>query len=539
MAKSILKRLKAFRKPGRRRILFLYLFSRIAFFPTPAYAIIPPSGQVISSRSEAVYEANGSQYNALSNEVSLSILPVYGPLLVPNGTTGTPAAIERAFSGETVTFPFRLTNTGNTGDTFEMGIIPRSPSDFIAASAAVYIDEDGDSLIDPGEQVYTAIGPLGPGEVAALLFAVELPVGLTGGETAHIDLTARSVLDTSSADEGNVVRIVARDEARVELLLESDVTDVLPGDGINYTIRFSSTGERSASNVAVTDYIDYGHVTTGTEFIPGSVATSPPGMIEYFDIGTSQWVEVAPPADRVKGIRLSLGNLAPNAEGSLSFAVTVADDRRRGEILNTADVDYTGGDVRPYHLNSNEVTVLVGPLSRIYIGPSGNPTAESGSPEDCVVVALNGNDTTYTFWHEVLNDGNFTDTLDVVLADSTVIPTDWDVEFIDSTGAPLPVSSGFTAGIGAIQRGGARILGLKFRSSPERFRRFLGRELTFDVEAVSIVNGGERDGVRNVLLKADMPLISVNQSIREPTALVGDVLSCIVTVENLTEETSI
>jgi outer membrane protein OmpA-like peptidoglycan-associated protein len=219
--------------------------------------------------------------------------------------------------------------------------------------------------------------------------------------------------------------------------------------------------------------------------------------------------------------------------------VRVRDDHEWGEILNAAAADYTGGDSRPYSLSSNEIRVMVGRISALSIGPSGNPTAGPGGADDCVVLPLSGSDTTYTFWHEVLNAGNFIDTVQVVLADSTVIPSDWQAQFVDSDGRSFSHSTGFAAEIGALASGGSRIVGLRLRSSPERFRLFPGRELSFNVEARSRVDSESRDFVQDVLVKNDMPLLSVKQSIREPTALVGDVLSYMVTVENLTDETEI
>ncbi|HUV37179.1 MAG TPA: OmpA family protein [Patescibacteria group bacterium] len=538
-------RLRAQRKnPSSRRLrgwlgLSLWLFVRIISLPTPAYGEIPPAGAVISSQSLATYQENGRELSVVSNEVSLYVTPVHGAVLVPDGTPDAPAAVGRAFSGEISIFPYILSNPGNTEDSYTLEAIPVAPSSFVPASVLVYLDVDGDSLIDPGEGVVTEVDPLGIGESVHLVLAAELPAGLAGGETAHLDLTARSRADSTVFDGGNVVRIIARDEARIALSLVPDVTDVLPGEDVTYTIAFSNVGERGATDVYITDFIDLNGMCVGSDYRAGSVTASIPGTIEFYDGTAGLWQDTEPASGRVKGVRLRLDRLEPGAVGELSFTVTVRPDRSWGDMRNEASSDYTGGDGRAYRAMSGEVIVTVGRVSVLAIGPVGNPTAESGTPEDCVTVLLDGGDTTCTFWHEILNAGNFTDTLEIALADSSIIPSDWEVCFVDTTEALLGSTHGFTARGHVLPRDRTCIVGLRFHAGPVELRRFTGRQLAFMVEVHSLVVPDSRDSVQDVLVKTDVPLISVTQSIREPTALVGDVLSYIVVVENLTGETVI
>lgn len=520
-------------------LVSLWVLVFLAFVPASAPAQIPPAGTVISSQSIATYELDGSQLRVVSNEVTLSVLPIYGPLLTPDGTPAAPAAVERAFSGETVYFAYRLRNTGNTDDTYELEIIPRVPSEFVPSGAVVYMDLDSDGMVDPGEEAVQEAGPMEPAEEIFLVLEATLPPGLSGGERAHLDLTARSLADSSSFDEGNVVRIEARDESRVLLSKESDVSSVMPGEEITFTIRYSNAGERAAGSIVLTDYIDYGGMVLGSEYVAGSAASMPGGRIEFYDIASSQWIEAEPPAERVKGVRTLLPGLDSGAQGSLTYLVRVADDHESGEIQNAAAADYIGGDGLPYSTSSNLVTIDVGPVSALWIGPSGNPDVETGGPEDVVVVPINGTDTSYTFWHEVLNGGNYTDTVEVNLSDSLMVSPDWRVQFVDSSGAPLLHTSEYTALLGALPRGNSAVVGLRLGSSAESFRRFPGRSMCFDVLAQSLVDENSNDVVEDVFLKTDMPILSVEQSIREPAALVGDVLSYIVTVVNMTGETPV
>ena len=328
--KRDLIREKLFGCMNRPGLLFVWLFVRILLFPSPAIAQMPPAGQVITSQSIAFFDQNGTQQSVVSNEITLQVLPLFGPLLTPDGTTDTPASIAAAFSGERVTFPYRLSNTGNSDDNFELAVSYLAPSDFVPAFHEIYIDMDGDSLIDPGEPSVSTVGPLTPGESVTLILAADLPTGLTGGEVSHLDLSARSLSDTSLVDAGNVVRIAARDEARVELVKSSSAGSVMPGETVTFTVTFTNSGEREASAAVLSDVIDSGGNTEGTLFVSGSVSASPAGTIEYYDETIAQWVAVAPPADRVKGVRLLVGDLPPAAAGSRSFSLLIADDRPAG-----------------------------------------------------------------------------------------------------------------------------------------------------------------------------------------------------------------
>jgi uncharacterized repeat protein (TIGR01451 family) len=509
----------------------------IAVFSSVARPAIPPAGQLITSRSRATFEMNGSQCSVFSNEVSLGILAIHGLTVLPDGTPDAPAAVVRAFGGETITFPFVLRNTGNADDVFRLGIVFPPPSDFVLSGARLYLDVDGDSIVDMGETAVGEVGPLQPGEEAHLLLRAVLPLGLVGGETAHVGLTACSVADTSACDRDNVIRIVARTEAQVELTLEADESSVLPGDTIGYTVRFANTGEQPATAITITNYVDYGGACIGTDFADGLIS-SPAGQIQLFDSTCGCWVDAALPTAHVKGVSLHLDRLDPGEGGFLSFKVRVRNDQPEGFIRNTAQSSFTDSYLQPHQLVSNEVSVHVDRMSSVAIGPLGDPTAQTGSPADRVVVTLDG-DSTLTLWHELLNRGNFPDSFRVALADSGLIPTPWRLSFVDSTGAPLLHASPSTAILGTVPRGRSAVVGLRLSSTPEGLRRFEGRELTFEIEASSLFFGQSSDRVEDVLVKTDVPLISIKQSVREPTALVGDVLSFIITVENLTAETTL
>ncbi len=527
------------RSSGRRQLLFWLAVAWLALAPSVSRSAIPPAGQSITSRSIARYDRSGAQCFAYSNEITVSVLAAFGPVVEPNGTTSAPGAVARAFAGETATFAFRLRNAGNVDDAFTLSLAYPAPSDFVPVQSRIYLDVDGDSLVDPGEPAVTAVGPLAPGEEARLVVQALLPAGLMGGESAHMNLAARSQADTSAWDRDNVVRITARDEAAVALALSADRSAAMPGDTIGFALHFANTGERAAAGVVLSAPIDLNGLAEGADFVAGSAGTSVAGSFEYYDAGSSAWVAVPPPVDRIKGVRLLAGGLAPGAAGDLSFRVRVRDGRAAGILRETGTADYTGGDGQPYHVASNEAVVAVGRVSSIAIGPRGNPLAASGSAADRVFVNVDGSSDSYTLWHEIMNGGNFADSVRVVLVDSSLVPVEWSIEFVDSNGAAFPGESEHRAAVGTIPSGRSTVVGLRLSATAESLRRFDGRQLVFALEASSIFFEESSDRVEDVLVKAAMPLVSIEQSIREPTAQIGDILSFIVTVENLTEETAL
>ncbi|MBN2185618.1 MAG: OmpA family protein [Candidatus Krumholzibacteriota bacterium] len=539
MTEAVLNKLILCRNGRERFTVTVCLFLLSLICAGAVSAQVPSAGTVITSRTEGTYRSGGDESAALSNTITLIVMAVYGPVLLPDGSVSAPAATAAAFSGQQVYFPYTLGNGGNEDDSFTISVIPLSPSDFIPSDLAVYLDLDGDGSVDPGEEIITEAGVLSPGESASLIVSAILPSGLTGGEIAHIDLQARSVGDTSLVDAGNVVRIEARQEARISLLKSADRTEAMPGETFSYILDYSNSGERSASEITITDFIDYSGMSDGTVFVPGSIVSSLPGQTEFFDIELLEWVEVAPPAERVKGVRLHLETLTAGAGGFLSFALRVDDGHENGLLYNIASAVFTGGDAQAYGIDSNAHELMVGRVSSLDIGPAGDPSAPEDGPADLVVISLEGGDSTVTFWHEILNSGNYTDTVQIVLADSVLIHPDWQPEFVDETGMPFARLSANIAAIGPIESGASIIAGLRISSTPERLREFEGRELDLELEARSLVDPGSIDHVHDILVKSDIPLLSVSQSVRETNAMTGDILSYIVTIENLTEATAV
>lgn len=523
----------------KRKTLFLMIFFVLFWFPSGISAQIPPAGETVSSQSYATYSFEGSSCSAFSNEILLEILPIFNLLVLPDGTVSSPAVIDSAFSGEKALFEYTITNSGNTPGEYTLNIIQLPPSDFSFRAAELYMDDNKNGAVDPGEDAINSSVLLDPSESLAVILEAELPAGARGGETAHLNLEVLSQSDTSVTDSDNVVRVAAREEARISLLMSSDRTTVMPEDSVTFTVDYSNEGDREARDVTITEFIDYRGNIENTEFIEGSVVSTLPGEIEFYDVTYPDWIKSQPQASDIKGIRLKLDYLPPDAAGSFSFMVRVNEDHESGQIENSSFAEYTAGDSADYNVYSDKISVFVGRKSSISIGPLRPEMMENENDENVITMNVDGSTASYTFWHEVLSEGNFVDTVAVSISDSVLIPDRWSVEFVDSGGTVITEGSGYTAIIGALGIEESATVGIRYNAAPEAFRSFTGSTLGLEVRANSLVDVDSQDMVTDLFVKTDLPLVSVEQSIKEPVASIGDVLSCILTVNNLTEDTSV
>jgi uncharacterized repeat protein (TIGR01451 family) len=151
--------------------------------------------------------------------LTTTVNTVYGVVLEP------PTASIIGGPGETVTYTLRLTNTGNTTDTFDL-----------AASGNTWVT---------GVQPPT-VGPLSPGEGADVVVTVAIPAGTADGDTDVATITATSLADASASDS-SVLTTTASALYGVVLEPPTDSLSGSPGETVTYTLRLTNTGNASDS----------------------------------------------------------------------------------------------------------------------------------------------------------------------------------------------------------------------------------------------------------------------------------------------------
>jgi len=270
-------------------------------------------------RSLALYGLSGARCSAYSNEISVSVLSVYGPVVTPDGTISAPGAVARAFAGETVAFAFRLRNAGTRRIRSACASrIPRlrisfpSRPDSTSTPMGTASSIRAKRLSPRSDRSRRRRGAArAPGRAS---------LRLGGGETAHVNLVARSQADTSSWDGDNVVRIVARRRGRDRARARGGQDRGAAGRHDRFRAPFRQRGRTGCRGRYALGAVDLSGAAEGTDYVAGSASSTVAGRIEYYDAAASSWVGIPPPVDRIKGIRLLAGSLDAGARGTCRSA---------------------------------------------------------------------------------------------------------------------------------------------------------------------------------------------------------------------------
>jgi len=241
----------------------------VSLFGTLAFAAGTPAGTQIVNQATATYtDQNDVPQTAASNEVITEVSQVCGLTIGPNGTEVSPGQSQEAAPGSTVYFSYTLTNTGNGPDTYKLELVNSTTSDdFDPDSGAVYLDANGNGLVDPGEPQLTsrfgAYGSVSSPTVAAdgqikLIVSYQIPATATDGQATKVNLVGQSQVCTSTTDNDNWNQTTVTEDANVTATKSAAPASTNPGGPITYTISGSNTGNKAAQSVVVTyDSVDH------------------------------------------------------------------------------------------------------------------------------------------------------------------------------------------------------------------------------------------------------------------------------------------
>lgn len=423
-----------------------HLFSLMALLALgTAAAAGTPAGTQITNQAAATYrDTSGATLNANSNQVSTTIRQVGGLTIVTNGTVTNPGQQQAAVPGAEVVFPYILTNTGNGTDTFTLDVLTDTtqPNSVASGTNTVYIDRNGDGILQPGERVaVTSFTNVAADAPVKFFVVTTVPTTASTGKFINLQPRAVSAFDTTKTDgyaadasynyaRANVSQgAVVSSSKRVNSVTRDANGNVL----VNFTIAATNTGTTGATNVVVSDNI----LSGGSNLPSGSSITSLPAG-----------VNTSTPAQNPTAFSTQPVTLDPGQTREYTFTVTVPRSAAPAAYRNVASVQYAentnadlDGTAGPDPVLTNQATFTKAAVAGVALGPVNNAAAtpELGAPDTQTLASVaSGN--TVTFTQTIQNTGDATDTFNLAavltnLNTNSLTPV---VQLLRPDGTPLP-----------------------------------------------------------------------------------------------------
>ncbi len=383
---------------GLAAVLFCMVAAGAGFALTPA-------GTRIYNKAAATYEYNTQRYTVESNQVYTDVLPIYGLVITPDGTTAAPGQEQTATPGATVYYPYTLTNTGNTDDTYNLDTAVDGGNTFAPASRTIYLDANQNGVVDPGERVITNTGTVHADESIHLIVAYGVPGGALATQFALVNLTGQSTHDGAVTDANNWNRTTVTSGAVLTIHKSASPARVNPGGVVNYTVSGINAGNAATtarafnnmdttgdgafdaglSGILIKDAIPaHSHITgtAATDF----GAVSPAGATKLYGYTNNNWSTSGNVAGwggtaAINKVGMFIpGALAKGQAYEFNWNAVVDADAPAGNISNQATVDWADGAGNRDDSPSNTTLTAVNAIRGIQIGPKGDPAgAGTGS----------------------------------------------------------------------------------------------------------------------------------------------------------------
>ncbi len=250
--------------------------------------------------------------NVVTDTDSATVTLTTSPGIVVTKTRVTPSPVTQ---GSQVVYNLTVQNIGDT-TLFTVPLVDSyNPThlQFVGATPSP------DSPVPAGTLTWNdltpSLGDLAPGAsgtVVVTFTALYVPGGVTtvnGVQVTGIDTNTTTVTDTDSA----TVTILS---PRLDFdKVVSPTGTISPGQRLDYTICVTNSGNLSATNVVITDFVPF-----NTTFISGSVIAPAPAVVVYQDNGGAF---VGTPPLTTTGLRWTLAELPPGDSTCVGFSVRV------------------------------------------------------------------------------------------------------------------------------------------------------------------------------------------------------------------------
>nr|WP_246351177.1 hypothetical protein [Deinobacterium chartae] len=424
-----------------------------------ALAAGTPAGTRIQNQASATYEdASGKTLSSTSNQVLTIVNPVASLSITPNGDETQPGQQQNATPGQTVYFPYILTNTGNATDSFTLDA-PQIAGSITAVPGSIkyYLDANNNGLLDPGENTpITRINSLAADASASFIVAYTVPTNAAAGGTILVSPVGSSVFDPTKKDgDGQGTNTFNYNKTTVvqngvisasKSVDKSFIAPVANPSGteneLNYVITARNTGSALVTDVVISDVLPQ-----GVDYVS---ASTPNGATPVYDAAT-------------RTVRVANAAIEAGGNVQLFIKVNVKANAQPGPISNSATVNYKAGGVDQPQIVTNAAITTVQATRAIALGPNAYPAGDAPSDSyvqggysilrnaDTQMVLVGNAGTLVAFANTLKNNGTASDTFNLSApalrvkvrnANGTTEEVDVPVSFTRLDGTPLYDTNG-------------------------------------------------------------------------------------------------
>ncbi|MBN1755982.1 hypothetical protein JW877_07195 [bacterium] len=259
--------------------------------------------------------------NTVTTDVVQSGVTLFDSTLSRNGT-----------AGDTVEFPFVLTNTGDSPDSFMVSLVAFPDS---WTSYSIYRDIDCDSSLDVIELASEIDHTTLLAAAGSWCLIVQLVVPNTAAGSDSVLLAAVSYTNSCAADTSFLQLNLVTPLLQIFMYVNGvDSVGAAPGDTMTYTIDFTNIGLAEADSIELVDSLDINtYIDTASvnmPLVPSGFSWPGDFAVDWWNgtaWQTGDWPPAIDPPDAVRAIRIRethpANSLGVGDNGQFKFKVII------------------------------------------------------------------------------------------------------------------------------------------------------------------------------------------------------------------------